>query len=119
MEDTLILTPSALFAFLSQIDELKDKDIQVEDNGTSIQVTIDGNKYTLQPGTELAEVDPEVVDTIDEINEDGYAETEAVTVEDQSVPEGEAVEGGLLKEIIKTLAIGGLVRMTKNALIGS
>lgn len=119
MEDTLILTPSALFAFLSQIDELKDKNIQVEDNGTSIQVSIGDSKYTLQPGTELSEVDPEVVDVIDEINEEGYTEAEDVSVENNLISEGKAVEGGLLKEIIKTLAIGGLVRMTKNALIGS
>ena len=105
MEDTLILTPSALFEFLSQINELKDKEIQVEDDGSKIQVTIGESKYTLEPGTEISEVDSEVVDTIDDINNDGYAEAT-----------DEPVEGGLIKELIKTLAIGGLVRLTKSAL---
>lgn len=107
MEDTLILTPSALLLFLSQIDELKDKVIEVEDNGSNIEVTIGEAKYSLQPGTELSEVDPEVVETIEEINEDGYTD----------IANNELIEGGLIKELIKTLAIGGLVRMTKNALI--
>lgn len=105
MEDTLILTPSALFEFLSQINELKDKEIQVEDDGSKIQVTIGESKYMLEPGTEISEVDSEVVDTIDDINNDGYAEAT-----------DEPVEGGLIKELIKTLAIGGLVRLTKSAL---
>lgn len=105
MEDTLILTPSALFEFLSQINELKDKDIQVQDDGNNIIVTIGESKYTLEPGTEISEVDSEVVDTIDDINNEGYAEADESTV-----------EGGLIKELIKTLAIGGLVRLTKSAL---
>lgn len=105
MNDTLILTPSALFSFLSQIPELSGKEIQVQDNGSSIKVSIGDAQYVLQPDTVLSEVDAEVVDAIDEINEDGY-----VTAEDQPV------EGGLIKELIKTLAIGGLVRLTKSAL---
>ena len=117
MDNTLVLTPSALLAFLSQIDELKDKEIIVDDSGDDIQVTIGDTKYSLQPGVELSEVDPEVVDVLDEINEDGY--DEAVEEAESQPADGEPVEGGLLKELVKTLAIGGLVRMTKNALLGS
>lgn len=106
MEDTLILTPSALASFLMQIDELKDKAISVQETESGIEVSIGENKYSLQPGTELSEVDPEVVDTIEEINEEGFADAS----------NDELVEGGLIKELIKTLAIGGLVRLTKNAL---
>lgn len=105
MEDTLILTPSALFSFLSQITELSDKEIEVTDNGQSIEVKIGESSYTLQPGSEISDVDTEIVETIDEINSEGYEDAES-----------EAVEGGLLKELVKTLAIGGLVRLTKAAL---
>lgn len=106
MDETLILTPSALFSFLSQIDELMGKEITVEDNGQDIEVNIGESKYVLQPGVELSDVDSEVVDTIDEINSDGYVDSELE----------QPVEGGIIKELIKTLAIGGLVRLTKNAL---
>ena len=112
MEETLILTPSALFQFLSQVDELKDKEIQVEDNGQSIDIRIGDNSYSLQPETQLAEVDSELVDVIDEINFEGYQEV-------SSDQDNEVVEGGLIKELIKTLAIGGLVRLTKNAIANS
>jgi len=106
MEDTLVLTPSALFSFLSQIEELQDKEIQVENSDRDIEVRIGDNVYSLQPGTELSDVDPEVIDTLDEINDNGYNE---------EIPDN-VVEGGIIKELIKTLAIGGLVRLTKNAL---
>lgn len=105
MEDTLILTPSALFTFLSQIDELKGKTIDVSDDGNKIKITIGEERYVLKPGSEVDEVDSEIIDVIDEINDDGYDEANQ-----------ESVQGGILKELIKTLAIGGLVRLTKGAL---
>lgn len=105
MDDTLILTPSALFTFLSQIDELKDKTIDVSDDGNQIVVMIGDKRYVLKPGSEVEDVDSEIVDVIDEINDDGY-----------ETANEEIVEGGILKELIKTLAIGGLVRLTKGAL---
>ena len=111
-EETLILTPSALFDVLSQIEELKGHEIQVEQNDEGIYIQIDTNKYNLQPGTELSDVDDEIVDVIEDINEDGY---EAID-NSEEYPDEEPVEGGIIKELIKTLAIGGLVRLTKNAL---
>jgi len=111
-EETLILTPSALFDVLSQIEELKGHEIQVEQNDEGIYIKIDENKYNLQPGTELSDVDDEIVDVIEDINEDGY---EAIDNSEEYSDE-EPVEGGIIKELIKTLAIGGLVRLTKNAL---
>ena len=112
MDDVLVITPSGLLEFLSQISELEGLSVSVEEQADGINVNIGGSSYLLQcDRSSVVEVEPEVVDEIDAINEEGYDGAGA------ELEEYDSVEGGLLKEIIKTLAIGGLVRMTKNALL--
>lgn len=114
--ETLVLTPSALLAFLSQIEELKDLDIELSQVGGSLDISIGNTTYTLlSPDDSVVEVDDIAVDEISEIDEQGYDEIELDETESELVG-GEAVEGGIIKELIKTLAIGGLVRLTKDAL---
>lgn len=108
-ESTLVLTPSALFGFLSQIEELKDKEISFDEGEDQISIQIGESTYILESESDISDVSEELVDAIDDINVDCYAET--VETED------EPVEGGIIKELIKTLAIGGLVRLTKNAIM--
>lgn len=116
--DTLVLTTSALLAFLSQIEELEDVDIAIGESDDKIKVVIGENEYILEsPEDSTVEVETEVVDTIDAINEDGFDEIEEEgTVERIEVEDGEPIEGGIIKELVKTLAVGGLVRLTKHAL---
>ena len=114
MENALVLTPSALLAFLSQIEELSNAgDISVTEGENQLEVHIGPNAYVLESDeSNTIEVDSEVVDEIDAINEEGYDEVDAEALGDET----EGIEGGIIKELIKTLAIGGLVRLTKNAL---
>ena len=115
MEDNEILfTPAALLDFLRQIDELSDKDISVDDSGSEILVTVGDSTYSISSNdAEDIEVTPEVVDEVAEINENTYEELDDV---EYTEIDDEVVEGGLIKEALKTLAIGGMVRLTSKLL---
>jgi hypothetical protein len=106
----ILLTPAALLDFLRQVDELADKDISVDDTGNALNITIGDSSYSLDLGNaETVEVPDEVVDEVSEINETTYEELD--DVEYTEIAEDEVVEGGILSETLKTLAVGGLVRL--------
>ena len=115
MDDTkLILTPSGLITFLSQIEELDGKDtlgIQESDNGLTVFIGDSVYQLNSELNSEV-EVADEVVDELEHIDTEGYDD---LGDEFEEYPD-EDIEGGIIKELIKTLAIGGLVRMTKNAI---
>ena len=111
MNNEILFTTASLLDFLSQIDELSDKDIVVDENNSAITVTIGGSTYTINKAdAEEVEVPDEVVDEVADINESTFEELD--DVEYNEVDDSEVVEGGIIKEALKTLAIGGLVRLT-------
>lgn len=115
MDDEILLTPAALLDFLRQVDELADKDIILDENDSSITVTIGDSTYSIaKSDAEQIEVPDEVVDEVSEINENTYNEID--DIEYSEADGDETVEGGLLKEALKTLAVGGLVRLTAKLL---
>lgn len=118
MDDILVITPSALLGFLSELEELKGKDIDFVENPDSVEITVGGTQYVLDASNAPEiEVDEESLEQVDEANEDGYDQlddTETVDIQGD-----EPVEGGIIKELIKTLAVGGLVRLTKGAIMNS
>ena len=108
--DELVFTPAAVLDLLSSIEELKDYDIDFQETSSGITFSVGESQYEIKNNSaEPVEVPEEVVDEVAEINEENY---EPYASDD----DGEAVEGGLIKELIKTLAIGGLVRLTKKAI---
>lgn len=109
----VMLTPSALLAFLNEIDELKDKEINFHESDDKISVSIDSNTYVLDASNSIeVQVDTQSYNELETANEDGYEEIG----EDIEEIEDEDIESGIIKELVKTLALGGLVRMTKHAL---
>ena len=112
MEEAKVLTVSGLAAFLAEIEQLKGLDITVSEEANSISISIGDDTYQIEsPEESVVEVGGDVVESVDEINEECWDE-----IADEVVEDDEPVEGGIIKELIKTLAIGGLVRLTKNAL---
>lgn len=108
----ILLTPAALLDFLRQIDELSDKDISLDETGSTITVTIGDSVYGIDLNrAEEIEVPDEVVDEVSGVADEAYAELGEEGVEIDN-PDEEPIEGGLLKEVLKTLAVGGLVRLT-------
>lgn len=106
----ILFTTASLLDFLQQIDELSDKDIILNEDDSAITVTIGNSTYTINKSdAEEVEVPDEVVDEVAEINENAYSEID--DIEYDETDEGEVVEGGILSEALKTLAVGGLVRL--------
>ena len=119
-EETLFTAPAVL-DLLRQIDELSDKDINIFDNDNFALITIGDSQYRIDYGSASdIEVEDEVVEEVTDIVEDTYDELGAEGVDYEEVNDIEVdeegnlnvVEGGIIKEALKTLAIGGLVRLT-------
>lgn len=106
----ILFTTASLLDFLQQIDELSDKDIILNEDDSAITVTIGDSTYTINKNdAEEVEVPDDVVDEVSEINESAFEELD--DVEYNEIDEDETVEGGIISEALKTLAVGGLVRL--------
>ncbi len=107
----ILLTPAALLDFLRQVDELSDKDISVDETNSALTVTIGESTYGIDLNqAETVEVPDEVVEEVADVADGAYAELGEAGVDVTDIDE-DVVEGGLLKEALKTLAVGGLVRL--------
>lgn len=107
----ILLTPAALLDFLRQVDELADKDISVDETNSALTVTIGESTYGIDLNqAETVEVPDEVVEEVADVADGAYAELGEEGVDVSNIDE-DVVEGGLLKEALKTLAVGGLVRL--------
>ena len=112
MNSTLLFTPAALMDLLTQVEELKDKEIEInESSDGSISLKIGESTYNIDSSdaTELA-ADEDTVDAVDEINMEAYEE-----VQDKTDDE-EPVTSGILKEMVKSLMLGGMIRLSKKLL---
>ena len=108
----ILLTPAALLDFLRQIDELSDKDISLDETGSTLTVTIGESTYGIAlDQVEDIEVPDEVVEEVADVADEAYADLGESGVEIDN-PDEEPIEGGLIKEFLKTLAVGGMVRLT-------
>lgn len=106
----ILFTTASLLDFLQQIDELSDKDIILNEDDSAITVTIGDSTYSInKTDAEEVEVPDDVVDEVSEINEAAFEELD--DVEYSEIYEDETVEGGIISEALKTLAVGGLVRL--------
>lgn len=112
----IIFTPAAILDLLRQIEELQDKDISISDvPGDTVEIHIGDSTYVIDTtkATDI-QVDSEVVEDVADVNEDAY---EALSSgQDVVVEELEEVNSGIIKELVKTLAVGGLVRLTSKLL---
>ena len=110
--DQLVFTSASILDLLSSIDELKDKNINLTETESGISITIGESTYEIDTANAVeVEVDEEVVEEIDEVTSEAYSE-----LSDNGVDVQDEVEGGPIKELVKTLMLGGMVKMTANML---
>lgn len=111
----ILFTPSALLDFLIQIDELKDKVVSVTETADGdLQVEIGDSAYIVKTDSaKNVDVEQQAADQVADLNMDAYSDI----VEENSDASFEDVnvEAGILAEIAKTLAIGGLARLNGKA----
>lgn len=105
----IVLTPAALLDILQQIEELNEYPISVSEQATTIQISIGDSTYSISTSdAEPVEVPKDVVDTVRDVNDETYDQLDA----------SDEVEAGILKEIVKSLLVGGMVRLTTKLLGG-
>ncbi len=105
--EEIIFTSAGLLDLLSQIDELKDYDMHLDDNNGAITLTIGDSTYAISKPTDEVEIPEEALEEISDIAND--------TV-DSFDEEPEVVESGIVKEALKTLLVGGAVRLVAKIL---
>ena len=110
--EELVFTSASLLDILSNIDELKDKDISVNETDSGIDLSIGDSLYRISSNDAYSiSASREVVEEISDVADEAYEDLEA-----EGVDISERVEGGPIKELVKTLLIGGMVKMTANML---
>lgn len=112
----IIFTPAALLDLLSQIDELKDVNIGITETiDGQIQLQIGNSTYILEAdnATEV-EVDESVIDAVEDANL--YAYEDLADSGQINLDASEPIESGVLKELAKTLLVGGMVRLSAKLL---
>ena len=112
--EELVFTPAALLSVLSQIDELKDVDVGVvETLDGMLQLNVGSSTYEIVPNGDIdIPVAAEVVEEVGAVSSEAYTELADSGTVDITTP----VEAGIIKELAKTLLVGGLVRLTSKIL---
>lgn len=104
--EEVVFTSVGLVNLLAQIDELSDKNIDLSDNNGAITLTIGDSSYSIKKPTDVVEVSGQALSEISDIADD------AVNDLDNSSP----IESGIVKEALKTLLVGGAVRLVAKIL---
>lgn len=109
----ILFTHSSLVDFLTQVDELKDVNIGVNDDGENFSISIGDSTYQINPKSVTnIDVSDDDLDQACQANESNYDELE----ESGSIEVKDSVESGIIKQLLKTLAIGGIVRLAAKEL---
>lgn len=105
-----LFTPAAVLDLLMQIDEIKGYNIGLTETlDDMLELTIGDSTYEIQPQSESQiEVDDSVLNTVEDANVGAY---EALS-ESGEVELTEPINSGIIKELAKTLLVGGMVRLT-------
>lgn len=115
--DEILFTPASLIDLLSQIEELSNVDVKLIETGDSnIQLTVGSSTYDIPTrSAEVIDVPQQVVEDIGDVNEETYSSlTESNEVSVETDPE--VVQSGIIKQVAKTLLIGGMVRLSAKLL---
>lgn len=111
--DGIVFTPAAVLDLLTQIDELNEYEVGIAETPDGhLQLTVGTSVYDISD-SEISDVpvEQQTVDDIADINEETYE-----NMSEESNVDVFPIESGVLKEITKTLLVGGLVRLTKKLL---
>jgi len=109
--EEILFTPAAVLDLLSKIDELKDIDVGVVETADGIQFVVGQSTYIISEESAIdIQVSESDLDAVDDVSREAYGDlTESGEV---SMSDTQNIEGGIVKELAKTLLVGGLVRLT-------
>ncbi len=115
MKDTILFTPAAVLSLLMQITELQDKNIDfVESLNGKLQLIIGDSTYDIDidVGTTVR-VNEDTIDDVEDVNQQTY---EDLVYEQGLTLNPEYVSSGLIMEAIKSILVGGAVRLANKVL---
>lgn len=118
----LMFTSASVLDLLLQIDELKDYVIGLTETlDGNIQLQIGDSIYLIEnDNATIIDVDDEVVAEIESTSEDAYTEIcedAYIDITENDIDGFEPVNGGIIKEIAKSLLLGGMVRFAGKHLL--
>jgi len=117
MMEEIVFTSSALLELLSQIKEFEEHELGISETlDGKLQLQVDDSFYVLESNQADVPVDEETVDVIADINDEVF---EDLMDEDESGEENlpdEYIESGIIKEALKTLLLGGMIRLSSKLL---
>ncbi len=113
----IIFTPASILELLNQIDELKDYQLGISETiDGKLQLVVGDSTYEIDTeNTKEVSVSEEVADSVEEINQEAYNDL----VEDSKFideSEFETIESGIIKEAIKSLLLGGAIKLVTKLL---
>lgn len=110
----LVFTPSSILHLLTEIDELKDKQISLSElSSGDIEISIGDSKYKIITSSSVeVVVDDEVIETIDDENLSTYDEL----AENPEIDISDSIESGILSGVVKSLLLGGMIRLAPKLL---
>ena len=113
----VVFTPAAILELLNQIDELKDYDLGLTETlDGKLQLQVGESAYEINTdNVEEVDAPEELVDTVESINEDAYADLVGSGEFDETDTQ-DLVEAGLIKEAIKSMLLGGAIKFIKKLL---
>lgn len=104
--EEVVFTSSGLLDLLSQIDELKDYNLNLDDNNGAISLTVGDSVYSISKPKDTVEVSEEALAEISDIADEALSDVDT----------SESIESGVIKEALKTLLVGGAVRLVAKIL---
>lgn len=117
-DEQIMFTPAAVLDLLSQIEELSDVPVGLAETvDGKIQIAVGDSTYIIENSNiDSVDVEPDVIDVIDEANLEAYQDlVDSDTVE--YIDDEEPINGGIIKEGIKSLLLGGLIRFAGKHLL--
>ena len=113
--DTILFTPASLIDLLSKIEELSNLDVGIaETPDGDIQLTVGDSVYSIDTASAAeVSVDPNAVEEVEAAGAEAYSQLdESIDVTSDET----AVQSGVLKELAKSLLLGGMIRLSAKIL---
>lgn len=108
--EEIVFTTSAIMDLLSQIDELSEYEITMNEVGGEVSLSIGDSTYSIAKPTEQVRIPEKALAEVSAINDSSYEELGGEPLDD--------IESGIVKEAFKTLLVGGAIRLVAKILKG-
>lgn len=112
--EEILLTPATLLELLSNVDEFKNFTIGITETiDNKLQLQVNDSHYEINP-INVVDIDVSEHD-LQEVS-DANLDTYQSLSDNYDINVDQPVETGIIKEILKSLALGGMVRLSAKLL---